>query len=273
VTNNIWRLIVTFLKSITSLYIHFPTFISNFHLSQPISNFYILFPTFTSIFRLLQPISKFTSNFPLSQQISNFYILFPTFTSIFQLLNPISNFYIHFPTFTTNFQLLHPISIFCTLHMELVLSNWYSACRIYIFLVTLEIGLSTLKQIRSHHRIVISHPKTISDSKSESLLGTLLFPDCAVTPRQLTTFALSRANATIPERDRPRKIEFKTEKCALSRRQKFLYDNLLNASKAELEISRVKISIFWSKFHFLAKISIFDQNLSFWPKFPFLTKI
>ena len=30
---------------------------------------------------------------------------------------------------------------------------------------------------------------------------------------------------------------------------------------------------FWSKFRFLTKISIFDQNFHFWPKFPFLAKI
>ena len=30
---------------------------------------------------------------------------------------------------------------------------------------------------------------------------------------------------------------------------------------------------FWTKFRFLTKISIFDQNFDFWPKFRFLTKI
>ena len=141
------------------------------------------------------------------------------------------------PHTTTDYQLIITTYSVAVKSAYLLSSNWNSL----IFDNPPNIkefdhkGLSTLKQIRSHHRIVISHPRAISEGKSESLLGTLLFPDCTVSIRQLTAFTLSRANSTIPEADRPRQIEFKTEKCILSSRQKLIYDDLLNASKDDLD--------------------------------------
>ena len=97
--------------------------------------------------------------------------------------------------------------------------------------------LSTLRQIRAEHRIVVSHTKTaaVCEPKSDAFLSMLLFPERAVSSKQLNSFTLSRTLNAIPEQDRPRKINFTTEKCALSRRQQLVYDELLNASKEELD--------------------------------------
>ena len=100
-----------------------------------------------------------------------------------------------------------------------------------------------MKQIPSQHRIVISHPKSLSEPRNDSLLSSLLFPDNTVTSRQLTAFTLSRTMSSIPEQDRPRKPVFKTESCPLSQRQKIIYDDLLHKSKGgwKFEISVITV--------------------------------
>ena len=108
-------------------------------------------------------------------------------------------------------------------------------------------ALSTLKQIRAHHRIVVSHPRSLSESfKPEAILNPLLFPDRSVTSKQMMAFTLSRALNSIPESDRPQKILYKIEKCAMSRRQQLIYSDLLNQSSNDLDsqdIDRVMTAV------------------------------
>ena len=78
----------------------------------------------------------------------------------------------------------------------------------------------------------------------EAILNPLLFPDRSVTTKQMMAFTLSRALNSIPESDRPQKIQYKIAKCSLSPRQQLIYSDLLNQSSNDLD-SQAEVAFCW----------------------------
>jgi hypothetical protein len=113
-------------------------------------------------------------------------------------------------------------------------------------------ALATLKLISANHKVAVTHTKPSSsevlnsNSKNESIVSILLFPDCLVSSRQLGNFTFARSTANIPDKDRPRNTVYKTVKCAMKPRQKTLYDDMLIQSKKDLDsqdLDRVMVAV------------------------------
>ncbi|CAG5090404.1 Oidioi.mRNA.OKI2018_I69.PAR.g12588.t1.cds [Oikopleura dioica] len=104
-------------------------------------------------------------------------------------------------------------------------------------------ALATLKLISANHKVAVTHTKPTSNEansnsnslKNESIVSILLFPDCLVSSRQLGNFTFARSQANVPDKDRPRNTIYKTVKCAMKKRQKILYEDMLIQSKEDLD--------------------------------------